>query len=111
MDLYDFIDTISMPNNSEFLKVNGKYQTELLKEYFENLRLTLKKGDAFYGYGGAVHPKYANGGVSRRIWAFGLVKMKLAGWKTYYCRSSNRITTKLLTSFGARVVKVVHIAE
>jgi hypothetical protein len=29
MDLYDYIDALSMPNNSEFNKVLGKYATEL----------------------------------------------------------------------------------
>ena len=111
MDLYDYIDALSMPNNSEFNKVLGKYATELQNDYFESLRPTLKKGEALYGYGGTLDPKYANAGVSKKLWALGFVSAKLAGWKTYYTRASNRITTKVLKLFGAKVIKVVPITE
>lgn len=37
--------------------------------------------------------------------------MKTAGYKVYYGRATNRITTKLLTGFGGKVVKTVNISE
>lgn len=75
------------------------------------MRPTLKKGEALYGYGGTLDPKYANAGVSKKLWALGFVSVKVAGWKTYYTRASNRITTKVLKLFGAKVIKVVPINE
>lgn len=85
-----------MPNNSKFIKVLGKYAIELQKDYFESLRPTLKKGEALYNYGGTLDPKYANAGVTKKLWALGCVYAKVAGWKTVYSRASNRITSKIL---------------
>ncbi len=37
--------------------------------------------------------------------------MKVAGFKVCYSRATNRISTKILTSFGAKVIKIVDIKE
>jgi hypothetical protein len=50
-------------------------------------------------------------GISKKFWAEGLAYCKIAGWKTYLARATNRITTKLLCGFGAKVLKVVHVDE
>lgn len=75
------------------------------------MRPNLKRGDYIYNYGGAVKPKYANSGISKRFWSIGLVYVKNAGYKIYYGRATNRITTKLLTSFGGKIIKTVQIRE
>lgn len=56
-------------------------------------------------------PKYANVGLSKKFWAQGFTYLKMAGWKGYYCRATNRITTHVLTSFGGKVLKKVEIKE
>lgn len=111
MDLIDYIDTKTMPNNSLFLKTLAKYAIELEKEYFEKMRPNIKRGDYLYNYGGAVKPKYANGGISKKFWSQGLIYVKTAGWKVYYGRATNRITTHLLTSFGGKIMRTVNITE
>ena len=111
MDLVDYIDTKVMPNNSLFLKTLGKYAIELEKEYFEKMRPHIKRGEYMYNYGGAVKPKYANGGISKKFWSIGLIYLKTSGYKVYYGRATNRITTHLLTSFGGKIVKTVTINE
>jgi hypothetical protein len=73
------------------------------------LRLTAKRGQYVYNYGGAIHLGYANAGISRKFWAQGLAFLKMGGWKTYLTRVTNRITTKLLTSFGGKVLKTLHM--
>jgi hypothetical protein len=35
--------------------------------------------------------------------------LKLAGWKTYLTRVTNRITTKLLSGFGGKVIKTLYM--
>ena len=75
------------------------------------MRPNIKRGDFLYNYGGAVKPKYANGGISKKFWSQGLIYAKTAGWKVYYGRATNRITTHLLTSFGGKIVKTVNITE
>jgi hypothetical protein len=37
--------------------------------------------------------------------------VKTGGWKTCLFRSTNRITTKLLSIFGAKVIKVINLTE
>lgn len=111
MDLIDYIDTKMMPNNSLFLQKLAKYATELEKEHFEAMRPTLKRGEVIYNYGGAVKPKYANGRISTKFWSIGLIYAKTAGFKLYYGRATNRITTKLLTGFGGKIIKTVKITE
>lgn len=37
--------------------------------------------------------------------------MKVAGWKTYFGRATNRISTKLLCGFGGKVVKTTYMNE
>lgn len=37
--------------------------------------------------------------------------MKTAGYKQFYVRATNRITTKLIAMFGGKVVKTVNIDE
>lgn len=56
IDLIDYIDILTMPSSSLFLKTLGKYAVELEKEHFEKMRPTLKRGDVIYNYGGAVKP-------------------------------------------------------
>lgn len=73
------------------------------------MRPTLKRGDVIYNYGGAVKPQYAKGGISTKLWATGLIYAKYAGFKLYYGRATNRITTKLLTGFGGIILKTVKI--
>lgn len=75
------------------------------------MRSNIKRGEYIYNYGGAVKPKYANGGISKKFWSIGLVYVKTAGYKVYYGRATNRITTKLLTGFGGKVIKTVNITE
>lgn len=52
-----------------------------------------------------------NSGISKKFWSQGLVYLKTAGWKVYFGRATNRITTHLLTSFGGKVVKTLNITE
>lgn len=69
----------------------------------------MKRGECIYNYGGAVDPKYANGGISKKFWSLGLIYVKTAGYKYYYGRATNRITTHLLTSFGGKIMRTVNI--
>lgn len=71
----------------------------------------MKRGDCVYTYGGAVNLSLAHSGVTKKFWSIGLVYVKYAGFKTLYGRVTNRITTKILTSFGAKVIKTVNITE
>lgn len=72
---------------------------------------TAKRGENLYNYGGAINLKYANYGISRKFWAQGLIYLKYAGWKTYFGRATNRISTKLLCGFGAKIVKTTYMKE
>ena len=111
MDLLDYMNTQIMPNNSLFLKTLGKYAVELQKEYFEEMKPHIKRGEYMYNIGGAVKSKYANGGILKKFWSIGLTYIKTSGYKVYYVRATNRITTRLLTSFGGKIVKTVNITE
>lgn len=71
----------------------------------------LKRGDCLYNFGGAVLPHYAKGGVSTKFWSQGLLIVKSSGYKKFFTRATHRVTTKLMLSFGGKVVKTVHIKE
>jgi len=71
----------------------------------------IKRGDAIYNFGGAVKPQYANGGISTKFWSQGILSLKTAGYKQFFVRATNRITTKLIAMFGGKVVKTVNIDE
>lgn len=62
-----------------------------------------------YNFGGAILPKYANGGVSTKLWAQGAIHMKYAGYKKVFIRASSRVTTKMIVGFGGYVVKTIHL--
>jgi hypothetical protein len=91
------------------LKILGRYGHELEDDYFNNLRKTAKRGQYVYNYGGMIHLGYANAGISKKFWAQGLTVLKMGGFKTYLTRVTNRITTKLLSGFGGKVVKTLHM--
>lgn len=111
VDLIDYMSQQSMPSNSLFLKTLGKYGHELEDDYFNSLLVGAKRGQYLYNYGGVVNHLYANGGISTKFWSQGLIYLKTGGWKTYLCRATNRITTKLLGMFGAKVLKVINLTE
>lgn len=75
------------------------------------MRPTLKRGEYLYNYGAAVKPKYANSGITKKFWSMALVYMKTAGFKKCFGRSSNRITTHLVLSFGGSILRTVKINE
>lgn len=99
----------SMPHNSPFLQKLGKYASALEMDYFKSMIPNIKRGDFMYNFGGAVKPKYAKGGISTKLWSQGVLCMKLSGYKELYVRATNRITTKLISSFGGVVVKTINI--
>jgi hypothetical protein len=50
-----------------------------------------------------VNPKYIKGGIAKKFWSLGALYFKTAGFQYLYCRASNRVTTKVLKSFGGVV--------
>lgn len=55
--------------------------------------------------------QYANSRVSKQFWAMGLSYLKCAGYKVCYMRATNRVSTKVLIQFGAKVIKKLDITQ
>lgn len=89
--MLDYVTAPSMPNNIEFFKKLSKVGDALEG----SVDLTnVKRGEMVVGVFGVIDPDYASKGYSIKFWWMCLAIGKAAGWKTYYCRSSNIYSRK-----------------
>ncbi len=63
------------------------------------------------GVYGVIDPDYASKGYAIIFWWMCLALCKAAGWKTYYCRSSNIYSRKGLERLGAVTVKEYELVD
>ena len=80
--------------------------TKLEEEYFDSLGG--KRGVTVYTELGAIKMKYATASLTEYFWLMGMRYGLSIGYKNLLCRSSNPISTKLMTRLGGKVVKKVH---
>lgn len=82
-----------MPNNLELFKKLSKVAQEL--EGSIDLSQT-KRGEALFAAFGAVDQDYANQGFSFMFTWLSIAIMKASGYKTYYVRSTNLYSRKMV---------------
>lgn len=108
-DLFDYLKLVTMPNNCQFVKILGKYAYKLEREFFNSLLPNLKRGDCMYNHFGVIKKTMAKTGISKKFWAEELAYMKMTGYKYMYARATSRASTKMLVSFGGKIINTVNI--
>ena len=96
-----------VPNWLKYIKFWGNpLEEEILKNY-----KNVKRGEYIFGDVGATHSSIANSGVGFKLYAYGMVLYKEAGFKGYFGRATNRGTTRLIEKFGGKVLKTVKLDD
>lgn len=87
----------------------SKLALQLEEEYFDSL--PNKRGVTVYTELGAIKMKYATASLTEYFWLMGMRYGLSIGYKNLICRSSNPISTKLMTRLGGKIVKKVNFED